>query len=79
MLIASRSVMLSKSQQIPICSQTHSFAHVFIWGGTKQGNYFLEQNPWILTLNMSRSKQTNQHGFKCSEIPRNNSHSAGSG
>lgn len=60
MLIASRSVMLSKSQQIPICSQTHSICSRVYLGRmlAREGSDFLEQNSWILTLNTAGSKQT---------------------
>lgn len=40
MLIASRSVMLSKSQQIPIFSQTHSICSHLYLGRDKAGKLF---------------------------------------
>lgn len=79
MLIASRSVMLSKSLQIPICSQTHSICSRVHLGRmlAKEGNHFLEQNFLDFDSKHGRKQTENLHGFSSSEIPQNNSHSAG--
>lgn len=81
MLIANRSLMLSKSLQIPICSQTHSIcSHVYLGRMlAKEGNNFLKQNFLDFDSKHDRKQTDNLHGFSSREIPQNNSHSMGSG